>query len=56
MLLSVLFLERVTANTYVFYYQPLQNNSFLLLHVSANHRGHYQGVTFHRRAQRTVCQ
>jgi hypothetical protein len=27
----------------------------LLLHVSANHRSHHQGVTFHRRTQLTVC-
>jgi hypothetical protein len=29
---------------------------FLLLHVSANHRSHHQGVTFHRRVQRAVSQ
>jgi hypothetical protein len=28
----------------------------LLLHVSGNHNRHHQGVTLHRRAQRTVCQ
>jgi hypothetical protein len=29
---------------------------FLLLHVSATHRSHHQRLTFHRHAQRTVCQ